>query len=126
MGLFARLGLPSPRDCPGIIGILVSVLGAAGSFWLLVMYDRAIWGFTLLAMFAVLGWISFIWCGFWLESPPEERTGVGFIGVIVGAIGLGVGIISVILYGAPTWSYIIVILSFIVFAVSMVHWSRTE
>ena len=125
MGLFERVGLPSPRECPGMIGVLVSLLGAAGSFWLLLVYDGAIWGFTLLTLFAVLGWISFIWCGVWAESTPDERTGFGFIGVVFGVIGIGVGLLTVIVYDAPTWSYAIVVLSFVVFAGSLVQWGRT-
>lgn len=125
MGVFKRVGLPSPRECPGMIGVLVSLLGAAGSFWLLLVYDGAIWGFTLLTLFAVLGWISFIWCGVWAESTPDERTGAGFIGVVFGVIGIGVGILTVIVYGAPTWSYAIVVVSFVVFAGSLVQWGRT-
>lgn len=126
MGLFKRVGLPSPRECPGMIGVIISLLGAAGSFWLLLVYDGAIWGFTLLTLFAVLGWISFIWCGVWAESTPEERTGAGFIGVVFGVIGIGVGLLSVIVYDAPTWSYVIVVLSFVVFAGSLVQWGRRE
>lgn len=122
MGVFERIGLPSPRECPGMIGILVSFLGAAGSFWALVMYDRAIWGFTLLALFAALGWTSFIWCGIWAQSTPEERMGSAYIGVIAGGIGFGVGLIFVIVFGGPTWSYAIVILSFVVFAGSLALW----
>jgi len=125
MDLFKQAGLPSPRECPGMIGVLVSLLGAAGSAWLLVVYNGAVWGFTLLSLFAVLGWVSFIWCGVWAESAPEERTGAGFIGVVVGAIGLGVGLIFVIIYGAPAWSYTIAILSFVVFAGSLVQWGRS-
>lgn len=123
--VFKRVGLPSPRECPGMMGVLVSLLGAAGSFWLLLVYDGAIWGFTLLTLFAVLGWISFIWCGVWAESTPDERTGAGFIGVVFGVIGIGVGILAVIVYGAPTWSYAIVVVSFVVFAGSLVQWGRT-
>ena len=125
MEIFERAGLPSPRECPGMIGILVSLLGAAGSFWAMVAYDGAIWGFTFLALFAMLGWVSFIWCGVWAQSTPDERTGAGFIGVVAGAVGFGVGLVGVIVYGAPAWSYVIVILSFIVFAGSMIQWGRS-
>ena len=75
---------------------------AAGRFWVLVVYERVIWEFSLLALLAVLGWTAFIWCGIWAQSVPEERTGAGLIRVVVGAIGLGVGLISVIVYGAST------------------------
>lgn len=125
MGLFDQVGLPGPRECPGMVGVLLSLLGAAGSFWLLLVYNGAVWGFTLLALFAVLGWTSFIWCVVWAESAPEERTGAGFIGVVVGAVGLGVGLLFVIVYGASTWSYTIVVLSFVVFAGSLVLWERS-
>lgn len=121
MGVFERVGLPGPGECPGILGILVSVIGAAGSFGAIVVYDRAVWAFTLLALFALLGWVSFIWCSVWAESAPEDRIGAGVIGVVTGGIGLGVGIIAVILYSAPLWSYLIVGLSFIVAAGSLVY-----
>ena len=107
-----------------MIGVVVSLLGAAGSVLVLLVYNRSIWGFTLLALFAVLGWTSFIWCGVWAQSAPEERTGAGFIGVVVGAIGLGVGLVFVVFDGA-TWSYTIAVLSFLVFAGSLVQWGRT-
>jgi hypothetical protein len=108
-----------------MIGVLISLLGAAASFWTLLVYDGAVWSFTLLTLFGILGWTSFIWCGVWGSSLPEERTGVGFIGVVTGSIGLGVGLIAVILYGAPPWSYVIVGVSFVVFAGSLVQWERT-
>jgi hypothetical protein len=119
-----NVAIPSPRECPGMIGVMLSLLGAAGSLGAMMVYDRAVWGFALLALFAVLGWVSFIWCGVWAESTPDERTGVGFLGVVVGAIGLGVGLISLIVFGAPTWSYAIVVVSFIMFAGSFVQWGR--
>lgn len=124
MGFFDRLGLPSPKDCPGLVGLLVSLLGAVGSIWALFIYEMAVWGFTLLTLFAVLGWTSFIWCGVWAQSTPGEQTGPGFIGVVFGAVGLGVGLLSVIGFGAPIWGYTIVVLSFIVFAGSLVYWGR--
>lgn len=122
---FNRLNIPSPRECPGMIGLLISLLGAAGSILALSAYNRTVWGFTLLTLFAVLGWVSFVWCGVWVQSAPKERTGAGFIGVVAGAIGLGVGLVSVLVYGAPTWSYMLVILSFVVFAGSLVLWGRS-
>lgn len=119
------LGLSDPRECVGVIGILVSLLGAAGSLWVLVVFEGPIWGFALLVLFAVLGWTSFLWCGAWAQSPPADRTGAAFIGVVVGAVGLGVGILSVILFEAPTWSYLVAILSFVVFAGSTLLWGRS-
>lgn len=107
-----------------MIGLMVSLLGAAGSAWVLFAYGGAVWGFTLLALFGVLGWVSFIWCGVWAESPPEERTGAGFIGVVAGGVGLGVGLVAVVVYGAPTWSYAVVVLSLVVFGASLVQWGR--
>ena len=126
MGARRRSGIPGPSECPGMIGVLLSLVGAAGSLWILVVEDSAIWGVALLALFAVLGWTSFIWCAVWAESAPDERIGAGFIGVVVGGIGIGVGIASVVIYGAPSWSYILVGLAFAVFAGSLVQWGRTR
>lgn len=126
MDLSSRVGLPTPRECPGMAGIVVSLLGAAGSIWVLWAYDQSVWGFTLLALFAALGWTSFVWCGVWAQSTPEERSGAGFIGVVVGAIGLGVGLVFVVVFDGAMWGYTIAVLSFLVFAGSLVQWGRAE
>ena len=125
MGSVVQSDLSSPRDCRGIIGVVVSLLGVLGSLFLLIMYERQIWGFTLLVLFALVGWTSFLWCAVWTQSVPEERTGLAFIGVLVGVIGLGVGLLSVIVYGGPEWSHVLVLLSFVVAALSLLRWGRT-
>lgn len=67
---FDWLGLPSPDECLGILGLLISVVGAAlGVLWLFV-YDGGIPSFVLIVLSALLGWISFMYCGVWEQSLP--------------------------------------------------------
>lgn len=126
MGIFERAGLPRPSECPGMLGVLVSLVGAAGSIWAFLSYGRPIWSFALLALFALLGWTSFIWCVVWEESTPEERISAGFIGLVAGSVGFGVGVIAGFVYGSPTWSYVLIALSALVVAGSLVEWGRSR
>lgn len=121
MSLSTVLAIPSPRECQGIVGVVVSILGAGGSIATLVAYEGAIWAFVLLALFALLGWTSLLWCVAWAETTPDLREGVGLIGVVAGSVGIGVGLIAGVLYGSPVWSYLLVLASALVVAVSIVR-----
>lgn len=67
---FDYLGLPSPDECIGILGLIVSVVAAiAGSLWL-IQYDGGVWSFVVIALSGLLGWVSFMYCGAWNQSHP--------------------------------------------------------
>jgi len=67
---FDALGLPSPDECPGILGLLVSVVGAVlGIVWLFV-YSGPVWSYVLIILSALLGWLSFMYCEGWEQSLP--------------------------------------------------------
>lgn len=68
---FDTLGLPSPEECPGMLGLIVSVLGAiVGILWLII-YSGGVWSFALIALSGLLGWVSFMYCGVWEQSLPR-------------------------------------------------------
>jgi len=48
--------LPSPRECPGILGIPVGFLGALAGLALVLFGDVTPWGFVILAL---SGWVAF-------------------------------------------------------------------
>jgi len=73
MDPFDTLGLPSPDECIGMVGLIVSVLGAiVGIVWLTV-YEGQILSFALVVASAFLGWISFMYCEVWEQSLPISR-----------------------------------------------------
>lgn len=67
---FDTLGIPSPDECLGILGLIVSFVGAAiGIVWLF-FYDGQTWSFILVVLSALLGWVSFMYCEVWEQSLP--------------------------------------------------------
>ena len=119
MGRIEAVGLPSPRDCPGMVGVGVSLLGVAVSFALLVIYGGPIWSFALLVLFAFLGWTSFVWCAVWDESAPTIWGCPGAVGIVVGVVAGVVGVVLGLVLGAPIWSYLLVAASAVVVAGSL-------
>lgn len=70
---FDTLGLPSPDECPGILGVVVSLFGGiAGLAWL-ILYNGFLWSFLLIIASAFLGWVSFMYCVAWDRSLPVSR-----------------------------------------------------
>jgi len=67
---FDALGLPSPDECLGVLGLLVGILGGiVGVVWLF-FYDGSIPSFVLIAVSALVGWVSFMYCEVWEQSLP--------------------------------------------------------
>jgi len=67
---FDSLGLPSPDECPGILGLLVSFAGAiVGVVWLF-FYGGPVWSYVLIILSGLLGWLSFMYCEVWEQSLP--------------------------------------------------------
>jgi len=70
---FDTLGLPSPDECLGVLGLIVSIVGAiVGIVWL-IRFDGQILSFVLIVLSAVLGWVSFMYCEVWEQSLPIPR-----------------------------------------------------
>lgn len=67
---FATLGIPSPAECPGILGLLFSVVAAlVGVVWLFA-YAGGLGSFLLIALAGLVGWVSFMYCVVWEGSWP--------------------------------------------------------
>ena len=67
---FDLLGLPSPEDCYGMIGVLVSLVMALIAFVWVGLFQGGTSAFLLLALGVVLGISSFIYCAIWEQSNP--------------------------------------------------------
>ena len=65
---FDLLGLPSPEDCYGMIGVLVSLVMALIAFVWVGLFQGGTSAFLLLALGVVLGISSFIYCMIWGQS----------------------------------------------------------
>ena len=50
------LELPTPRDCPAILGVGASIVGGLVGLLAIVAWDVRPWGFVLLAL---SGWVAF-------------------------------------------------------------------
>jgi len=57
--------IPSPRDCFGIVGVVIGFAGGLVGLFLVLFADVTPWGFVLLA---ISGWVSFssvFYCILW-------------------------------------------------------------
>lgn len=67
---FETLGIPSPDECLGMVGLLVGLAGVvAGLVWLLA-YDGATPSFVLVVLSLLVGWVSVLYCTTWEGSSP--------------------------------------------------------
>lgn len=67
---FDTLGIASPDECLGVLGLIISILGAIlGIVWL-IWYTGGIPSFALIVLSALLGWVSFMYCEVWEQSLP--------------------------------------------------------
>ena len=70
MGLFERLGVPSPDECLGIVGLSLALFGlTVGVVWLLLL-DGEFYAWALVVASLFVGWASFLYCIVWGESTP--------------------------------------------------------
>lgn len=59
------LQIPSPKDCFGIVGVMIGFLGGLVGLGLVAFTDVTPWGFVLLAL---SGWVAFssvFYCILW-------------------------------------------------------------
>lgn len=67
---FDALGVPSPDECWGMLGLMLSILGTiVGIVWLF-WFEGQLWSFLLIVLSALLGWVSFMYCQVWEQSIP--------------------------------------------------------
>ena len=71
---FDTLGLPSPDECLGTLGLIVSIAGAVVGIVWLISFGGQLGGFVLIALSALLGWVSFMYCEVWEQSLPITRS----------------------------------------------------
>lgn len=70
---FDTLGLPSPDECLGALGLIISIVGAVVGIVWLIRYDGQILSFGLIVLSALLGWVSFMYCEVWEQSLPISK-----------------------------------------------------
>jgi hypothetical protein len=68
MGVYERLGVPSPGECVGVAGLTVSLVGFTVGVVAMVALEQTLPGFVLLVGSLLVGWVSFIYCVVWGES----------------------------------------------------------
>lgn len=67
---FARVGLPSPAECPGVLGVVVSLLAALVAVAWGFVYGGGLAAFLLVVLAGLVGWVSFMYCVAWEGSWP--------------------------------------------------------
>lgn len=66
---FDLLGVPSPNECWGMVGLLVSILLVLSGWRGVVAAPGTTVAFALIASGVVLGISSFMYCLMWGQSP---------------------------------------------------------
>ena len=64
---YETLGLPSPGDCIGVLGLSVSLVILTIGIVVHLLILATIWSFVLIVAGLFIGWVSIIYCGLWTQ-----------------------------------------------------------
>lgn len=62
-----RLGLPDPEECPGVVGLVVSLVGVTAGAALHTFTNADLAGFVVIVLALLVGWTSFLYTVVWGE-----------------------------------------------------------
>jgi uncharacterized membrane protein len=66
--VYERLGIPSPDECVGVLGLAASLFGVTVGVAALFLLEQSLPGFAIVVGSLLIGWASFIYCVVWGES----------------------------------------------------------
>ena len=64
---YETLGLPSPDECIGVVGLTTSLLILTIGIVVHLFVVATIWSFALIVAGLFIGWVSIIYCGLWSQ-----------------------------------------------------------
>ncbi len=64
---YETLGLPSPDECIGVIGLTVSLALLTVGIVIHLFVAATVWSFAVIVAGLFVGWTSFIYCGLWSQ-----------------------------------------------------------
>ena len=68
MGIYERLGVPSPDECVGVAGLTISLIGMTIGVAALFSLEQTFPAFATIVGSLLVGWVSFLYCVVWGES----------------------------------------------------------
>ena len=68
MSVFESIGLPSPDECVGVLGLSISLIGITIGVGALLFLESTVPAFVLVVASLLVGWVSFLYCVVWGES----------------------------------------------------------
>lgn len=68
MSVFETLGIPSPDQCVGVVGLSISLVGMTIGVAALAYYEQSLPVFGIIVASLFIGWVSFLYCVIWGES----------------------------------------------------------
>jgi hypothetical protein len=68
MGIYERLGVPSPDECVGVAGLTISLIGVTIGVAALFFLEQTLPAFATIVGSLLVGWVSFLYCVVWGES----------------------------------------------------------
>jgi len=68
MGIYERLGVPSPNECVGVGGLTVALIGLTIGVAALFVLEQSFPAFVVIVASLLAGWVSFLYCVVWGES----------------------------------------------------------
>jgi hypothetical protein len=71
---FDSLPIPSPDECLGGIGVLISIVGAVFGLVWLTAWNGGVWSFGFVVACGFLGWVSFMTCVAWGQTEREPAV----------------------------------------------------
>lgn len=68
MGVSEALGIPSPDECIGVVGLAVGLAGTTLGVAALLLLEGGFAAWALVVAGLFVGWVSFLYCVVWGES----------------------------------------------------------
>lgn len=68
MSVSERLGIPSPDECVGVVGLVVSLVGVTVGVVALLVFSEELAVVAVIIASLLLGWVSVLYCVVWGES----------------------------------------------------------